>query len=34
MCAELFQQEVDRIVDERMDALISTSPSTPGEQAN
>ena len=34
MCAELFQQDVDRIVDERMDALITSTASSHGHQAN
>ena len=34
MCAELFQQEVDRIVDERMDALITATATSHGQQAN
>ena len=34
MCAELFQQDVDRIVDERMDALIASTASSHGHQAN
>ena len=34
MCAELFQQDVDRIVDERMDALITNTASSHGQQAN
>ena len=34
MCTELFQREVDRIVNERMDALIAGTASSPGEQGN
>ena len=34
MCNELFQQEVDRIVDERMAAWITAAPSSNGHQAS
>ncbi len=34
MCAELFQQDVDRIVDERMNALINATASSHGDLAN
>lgn len=34
MCTELFQQDVDRIVDERMEALITSTASTHGDPGN